>query len=346
MIRSADTFVKSCLQDRMRTDGRGAVGYRKVKIQFGQQFGEVEVTFTSPSAGQTRVLAVVTGEVVTPHKSRPNEGTLFFNVELGAMASPTFEAGRQRPQAATITNFIERLLKGSRAVDTEALCIQGGVKVWSIRVDVHALNDGGNLLDACAIAALAGLLHFRKCDVEVLDGVGQIVDSQERDPVPLSIHHLPIPVSFALFQGQPQADPATIEEESMDGLLCVAVNQHGEICGVHKPGGSPVPLDLLATCTEIAVKKAEDITSKIQQALAEDQAKRAKKKKNVHDRYHAEMLEVDSQLPPIPTAPLAKAPRKPDEVVPVPIASGLGGAGGMIPMDSDDEEPPQKKHKK
>lgn len=41
-----------------------------------------------------RVMAQVSCELVAPKESRPNEGVLFFNVELSPLASPAFEAGR------------------------------------------------------------------------------------------------------------------------------------------------------------------------------------------------------------------------------------------------------------
>lgn len=41
-----------------------------------------------------RVMAQVSCELVAPKESRPNEGILFFNIELSPMASPAFEAGR------------------------------------------------------------------------------------------------------------------------------------------------------------------------------------------------------------------------------------------------------------
>lgn len=42
---------------------------------------------------------------------------------------------------------MERGLRESRAIDTEALCIVAGEKVWSIRLDLHILDDDGNLID-------------------------------------------------------------------------------------------------------------------------------------------------------------------------------------------------------
>merc|ERR1719221_1827467 len=91
------------------------------------------------------------------------------------MASPSFEVGRPSVQALATSNLIERLLKGSRAIDAEALCIVGGQKVWAIRVDVRAL------------------------DVEVTGETVKAFTAEERVSVPLNIHHLPVPVSFALF---------------------------------------------------------------------------------------------------------------------------------------------------
>lgn len=41
-----------------------------------------------------RVMAQVSCELVAPKESRPNEGIMFFNIELSPMASPTFEQGR------------------------------------------------------------------------------------------------------------------------------------------------------------------------------------------------------------------------------------------------------------
>lgn len=40
-------------------------------------------------------------------------------------------------------------------------------QVWKIRVDVHTLNNDGNLMDAASIAAIAALSHFRRPDVGV-----------------------------------------------------------------------------------------------------------------------------------------------------------------------------------
>lgn len=87
----------------------------------------------------------------------------------------------------------------SHAVDTDELCIEPGSRVWLVRVDIHVLDDDGNLGDCASIAAIAALQHFRRPAVSVHDGIVTVHSADERPPVPLTIHHAPICVTFAFF---------------------------------------------------------------------------------------------------------------------------------------------------
>ena len=66
-----------------------------------------------------------------------------------------------------LQRLLEHCLWESRCIDVESLCITSGLRVWTIRVDVHVLNYGGNIIDASSVAATAALLHFRRPDVSV-----------------------------------------------------------------------------------------------------------------------------------------------------------------------------------
>lgn len=103
-------------------------------------------------------------------------------------------------QSVEIGRVLERGLRESQAIDNESLCIISGQKVWRIEVNIHVLDDGGNVTDASTIAAVTSLLHFRKPNVQIRPD-GTISLETERC-VPLSIHHIPISVTFALFKGQ------------------------------------------------------------------------------------------------------------------------------------------------
>lgn len=304
-----DFTLQALRRENIRIDGRALAAYRRFGLRFGAAHGEVEVNF-----GPTRALAVCSGEVVTPPPERPNEGRITFHVEFGPMASPNFEVGRPSPQANAVANFIERLLKGSHAIDVEALCIVGGQKVWSIRVDVRALDDDGNLGDVCCIAALCSLMHFRKAETVVHGEDAKVFAAEERVPVPLSIHHLPVPVTFALFtsssgkDAEPSwlLDPNRLEEAAMGGQLSVAVNQHGELCGLHKPGGMAIDIVLINHCISIATARAKELCNRIESELKGDLAKRQEKRRNVHQRYvKADILSVDWA---VPTAQESAAP--------------------------------------
>ena len=69
--------------------------------------------------------------------SRPNEGSLRFNVEFSPMASPNFEPGRPTENANELARLIERGLRETKAVDLEALCVLAGRKVNACLPSFH-----------------------------------------------------------------------------------------------------------------------------------------------------------------------------------------------------------------
>ncbi|XP_052077731.1 exosome complex component RRP45-like isoform X1 [Mytilus californianus] len=265
-------FIRKALGERKRLDGRQAYDYRTLKIAFGYDRGCCRVDL-----GQTRVLAQVSCEITSPKQQRPSDGVLFVNVELSPMASPVFEVGRMSDQGVEINRILERCLKESRCVDTESLCIIAGEKVWQIRVDVHVMNHDGNLIDCSSIAAITALAHFRRPDVTV-DGTDVIVHTiEEKDPLPLSVHHMPICVSFSFYeQGKfLLVDPSDKEEKVMDGKMVIGMNKHREICSLQVTGQMLLLKDQVLRCSNIAVVKVTEITEWIQKALENDRQARS-----------------------------------------------------------------------
>lgn len=61
------------------------------------------------------------------------------------------------------------------------------------------MDDGGNLIDAASLATIGALLHFRRSDVTVSGDRVIVHTSKDRVPVPLSIHHIPVSVTFGIF---------------------------------------------------------------------------------------------------------------------------------------------------
>ncbi|MEJ1277446.1 exosome component 9 [Cricetulus griseus] len=180
---------------------------------------------------------------------------------------------RQSDLLVKLNRLLERCLRNSKCIDTESLCVVAGEKVWQIRVDLHLLNHDGNIIDAASIAAIVALCHFRRPDVSVQGEEVTLYTPEERDPVPLSIHHMPICISFAFFQQGTYllVDPNEREERVMDGLLVIAMNKHREICTIQSSGGIMLLKDQVLRCSKIAGVKVAEITDLIQKALENDQ---------------------------------------------------------------------------
>ncbi|XP_063776319.1 exosome complex component RRP45 [Pseudophryne corroboree] len=260
-------FLLQAITEKKRLDGRQTYDYRNIKITFGTEYGCCIVEL-----GKTRVLGQVACELVAPKMNRPTEGILFFNLELSPMASPAFEPGRPSELVVKLNRLLERCLRNSKCIDTESLCVQAGEKVWQVRVDLHLLNHEGNIIDAASIAAIAALCHFRRPDVSVQGEEVTVYSPEERDPVPLSIHHMPICVSFAFFQQGTYllVDPSEREERVMDGLLVIAMNKHREICTIQSSGGIMLMKEQVLRCSKVAGVKVAEITELIQKALEND----------------------------------------------------------------------------
>ncbi|XP_040439981.1 exosome complex component RRP45 [Falco naumanni] len=260
-------FLLRAIEERKRLDGRQCYDYRNVRVSFGADRGCCIVEL-----GKTRVLAQVSCELVPPKLNRPTEGILFFNLELSPMAAPGFEPGRQTELLVKLNRLIERCLRNSKCIDTESLCVVAGEKVWQIRLDLHLLNHDGNIIDAASIAGIVALCHFRRPDVSVQGEEVTVFTPEERDPVPLSIHHMPICVSFAFFQQGTYlvVDPSEREERVMDGLLVIAMNKHREICTIQSSGGIMLVKDQVLRCSKITAVKVAEITELIQKALEND----------------------------------------------------------------------------
>jgi exosome complex component RRP45 len=160
-------------------------------------------------------------------------------------------------------------LKESKAIDTEELCVISGKRVWSIRVEITVLDNNGNIFDCATMGTMAALHHFRRPEVSV-QGDNVIVHSEsEREPVPLSVHHTPVSISFVFFHGGDVmiADPLLKEEIFMDGRMTLMLNEFSELCLVEHAGGSPIGVEQILHCSKIATAKALEVVGVIKNGV-------------------------------------------------------------------------------
>lgn len=301
-------FVRKSLLENLRLDGRGKLDGREVEIAISRTLAKsmAEICF-----GSTKVVCLVSGEIVSPFQDRPTEGLIEFSVSLVNNSSLKKNISVDE---AELSRLLERSIRDSDAIDTESLCIIGGEKVWCIRCDLRVLDDGGNLADACSIATMAALRSFRKPEVSLSQvemdcsrGSGRIkerpasssdeniaispamytainiFEEYEREPTPLALHHTPLCVTLGIFK-EPKADallivdPSSLEEAVMDGYISFAINAHREICAISKPGQQAVPVSLILQGTQIALARAEVLHVQLNDTLVSLEGKIAEEK--------------------------------------------------------------------
>ena len=214
-------FIRQSLSQGIRLDGRNPNQCREVEISCnrGEQSSRCEV-----SMGNTKVLCTVFGEIVAPYLDRPNDGIIQFNAALSVGAE------NSDLEKAEIIRLLEKSIRESEAIDTESLCVLSGERVWLITCDVRVLDYDGNVIDASVLATMGALRAFRKPEVSViLAGLGgngeqqqanQIVvhSTDDREPLPLALHHSPLAVSFAIFSDiGPTQSPFQNKDKDKDG---------------------------------------------------------------------------------------------------------------------------------
>lgn len=226
-----------------------------------------------------RVLARTSAEVTVPYPDRPFDGVFNIVTELSPMASPAFEVNRPTETEVLLSRTLEKTVRRSGALDVESLCLVAGQKCWSIRVDLHVLSHDGNLVDAACLAVVASLRHFRKPDTSMEGEVLTVYTAAEREPVPLSWLHSPFCVTFSFYGDDADitlVDADWTEEQVRVGSCTISLNRHGEICQIAKLGGTPVDAVALLQCASVALTKAKDFSTLVDQKLAEDVKSRDK----------------------------------------------------------------------
>jgi exosome complex component RRP45 len=203
-------FIRnSIFEFEKRLDGRKINDRRNVSIELSrtEMSSKSEVTI-----GTTFILCIVSCMITSPYSDRPIEGRIQFNCEGSILSSSNGISH------SDISRLLERSLKDSDAIDTESLCIISGEKVWQITCEIKILDaSGGNLIDACMLAAISALKAFRKPEISI---VSSIVDdfedeknitkksfneifvhhSNDREPLPLAILHSPISVTIGILK--------------------------------------------------------------------------------------------------------------------------------------------------
>lgn len=90
--------------------------------------------------------------------------------------------------------------------------------------------------------------------------------------MPLSMHHTPICITFALFEAStaPILDPNHLETQLATTTLHLALNSQKELCVLHKAGGMPLTVEEIMRCVKIATERVKVLSAQLNDELDED----------------------------------------------------------------------------
>jgi|TARA_B110000438_G_scaffold286854_1_gene318521 exosome complex component RRP42 len=215
--------MESLAKEGKRADGRGINEFRKVKIETGM------INTAEGSAmvhlGKTKVLCGIKMLIGRPYGDSPKSGTMMTTTELAPLADQSFDPGPPREKSIELSRVVDRGIRESRMIDFESLCIEEGEKVWTVFIDLHILDNNGNLFDCCTLAAAAALSNTMIPNVQ--HGVSD-------EDVKLGVTCWPISCTFGKLGDSVILDPTSDEESVMTARFTVAHDENGNLRAAQK----------------------------------------------------------------------------------------------------------------
>ena len=238
-------YIRDLAIEKVRVDGRKPDERRQIKIKTGV------INHSDGSAcvelGKTKVLAGVKLLPGIPFPDRPNEGGLIVNFEASELAS-NYPSDRII-YSVEVGRVTDRGIRESNIIDLKKLVVEPGKTALFVYVDCYAINNDGNLLDACNIACLTALVNAR-C---VMEGHGE-----ERLPLPLNLDNLSISHTFGKIDRTIFFDPDMIEENIEDARLTIGAG-NGVINSMQKGKSGAFTPEEVDACVERALAHRHEV---------------------------------------------------------------------------------------
>jgi exosome complex component RRP42 len=240
-------YIYNLMLKGQRADGRAFDEIRDIEIRTNV----IEKAEGSAwiKMGGTEILVGVKLQVGTPFPDSADQGVIITSMELNPIASPDFEAGPPREKAIEMARVTDRGIRESGAIDLNKLCITEGEEVWMVFIDIHVLNNEGNIQDVSSLGAIAALL------TAVVPGERE----GRGEDMPMPIRDMPVSVTLVDIGGEMMVDPGLDEEAVCDTRITIVSNQDGSISGMQKSGDGALTEEKLLKAVSVACQKASEL---------------------------------------------------------------------------------------
>ncbi|ETM31369.1 hypothetical protein L914_21049 [Phytophthora nicotianae] len=250
-------YMRKCLANKVRPDSRTIEATRAVQLQT-----DVVQTAASSSLiklGKTSVLTAIKLAVGTPAVNTPDQGEIAIQVHLSPLCSNRFTVGRPSEEAQSIGSQLTRIIVGSRVVEMESLSIVKSQSAWKLMVDVYCVDHDGNVLDAALTSIIAALKTLKLPATSVNEADNVVSIAPDGDATPLRVEHGAFATSFAVVDNVVLVDPTSDEEDLASTVFSLSYSTDGQLCGVHKAGGSIVAPNVMQQCMTIAKQNSKEL---------------------------------------------------------------------------------------
>lgn len=245
-------YASELIENGKRTDDRKFEEFREIKVKtdvIKNAEGSAMVSF-----GETKVIAGVKIDAATPFPDTPDEGMLMVSAEFTPLASPDFEAGPPSDDSVELARVVDRGIRESHMIDLKKMCVKEGESVLGTFVDIHVINNSGNLIDCAALAAVAALNNAK---VPKVDEEGKIVRGEIEGDLP--VEGKPVTITVCKVGDKLLVDPAYKEEDAIDAKLSICIRDDGMVCALQKQGVEGITLEEIEKMVELADKKSAEL---------------------------------------------------------------------------------------
>jgi len=240
-------YVLSKLRDGERIDGRAFDEYRPIEIQTG--LIEKAEGSALVKIGNTQVIVGIKMQPGEPFPDTPDRGIIITNAELVPLASPIFEPGPPDENSIELARVVDRGIRESEAIDLNKLCIEEGEKVWLVFIDIHAIDDDGNLMDASALAAISALLNTTVPAEKFELG----------NDYPLPVRDLPVAVTSLVIEDKVIVDPCKDEENASKNFITITTDSNDNIVAIQKSVSYLLDEEKFYEVIDLSIEKAREI---------------------------------------------------------------------------------------
>ena len=254
--------LRKYLSEGKRFDSRKNYEFRELKIETGvskKAEGSARVKL-----GDTEVIVGVKMDISAPYPDSQDKGNLIVSTELLPLSSSRFESGPPSIESIELARIIDRMIRESKFIDLEKLCIKEGEKVWNVYIDIYSINADGNLLDAAGIGAVAALKtakmpKYDEKKEKVLFG------EWTNESVPLK-KFLPLSITFHKIGKQFIVDPTQEEEDVSETRVTIGCYE-GIISSVQKGNHTTLSPDEFSEILDMSEKIWKELSSKVSKNL-------------------------------------------------------------------------------